>query len=249
MRPDEALWRGCGERLCGHRALLLRRGDRVAHSAPGWSILARLQQEAEVILAALNHPHGLIIGAPWNLQSHSNAGFIWDAQALAAPGAAIPAEKLPAIAAAVVAACDKNDGLADGIIADPRRCTFDPRALTCDGADGNSCLTLRVHSLVGGCSIQPLVARWRQWASVPMPRRHPTNSPRIVVVELVVSGRPQSGCHYRYGIDRLAVCPSAAATVSVIVPRFIPSCLTSISTIGPLVTWCTCVPFATRSQV
>ena len=30
---------------------------------------------------------GLIIGAPWNFQSHSNAGFIWDAQALAAPGA------------------------------------------------------------------------------------------------------------------------------------------------------------------
>ena len=84
---------------------------------------------------------GLIIGAPWNFQSHSNAGFIWDAQALAAPGAAIPAEKLPAIAAAAVAACDKNDGLADGVIPDPSRCTFDPRSLTCTGADGNNCLT------------------------------------------------------------------------------------------------------------
>ena len=84
---------------------------------------------------------GLIIGAPWNLQSHSNAGFIWDAQTLAAPGAAIPAEKLPAITAAVVAACDKNDGLADGVIADPRSCKFDPRSLTCHGADGNDCLT------------------------------------------------------------------------------------------------------------
>jgi feruloyl esterase len=84
---------------------------------------------------------GLIIGAPWNFQSHSNAGFIWNAQALAAPGAAIPAEKLPAIAAAVAAACDKNDGLADGVIADPRACTFDPRSMTCHGADGNNCLT------------------------------------------------------------------------------------------------------------
>ncbi len=84
---------------------------------------------------------GLIIGAPWNFQSHSNAGFIWDAQALAAPGAAIPAEKLPAIAAAAVAACDKDDGLADGVIADPSRCTFDPRSLTCTGADSNNCLT------------------------------------------------------------------------------------------------------------
>lgn len=84
---------------------------------------------------------GLIIGAPWNFQSHSNAGFIWNAQALAAPGAAIPAEKLPAIAAAVVAACDKNDGLADGVVADPGRCTFDPRSLACSGADGDACLT------------------------------------------------------------------------------------------------------------
>ena len=84
---------------------------------------------------------GLIIGAPWNFQSHSNAGFVWDAQTLAAPGAAIPAEKLPAITAAVVAACDKDDGLADSVIADPRRCTFDARSLTCQGAEGNSCLT------------------------------------------------------------------------------------------------------------
>jgi feruloyl esterase len=84
---------------------------------------------------------GLIIGAPWNFQSHSNAGFIWDAQALAAPGAAIPAEKLPAITAAVVAACDKNDGLADGVIANPQTCKFDPRSMTCPGGDGNNCLT------------------------------------------------------------------------------------------------------------
>ena len=84
---------------------------------------------------------GLVIGAPWNFQSHSNAGFIWDAQALAVQGAAIPAEKLPAIAAAAVAACDKNDGLADGVIADPRSCHFDPKSLTCHGADSNSCLT------------------------------------------------------------------------------------------------------------
>jgi len=84
---------------------------------------------------------GLIIGAPWNFQSHSNAGFVWNAQALAAPGAAIPAEKLPAITAAVVAACDKDDGAADGLVADPRTCKFDPRSLTCKGADGNGCLT------------------------------------------------------------------------------------------------------------
>lgn len=84
---------------------------------------------------------GLIIGAPWNFQSHSNAGFVWDAQVLAAPGAAIPAEKLPMITAAAVAACDTHDGLADGVIADPTRCTFDPKMLTCTSANDSRCLT------------------------------------------------------------------------------------------------------------
>ncbi len=84
---------------------------------------------------------GFIIGAPWNFQSHSNAGFIWDAQVMAAAGARIPEEKLPAIAKAVVSACDKNDGVADGIIGDPSRCSFDPKSLTCKGADSSDCLT------------------------------------------------------------------------------------------------------------
>ena len=84
---------------------------------------------------------GLIIGAPWNFQSHSNAGFIWDAQTLAAPGARIPEEMLPAIAKAVVAACDKNDGLSDGIITDPSRCNFDPKSLACSSGQSSGCLT------------------------------------------------------------------------------------------------------------
>jgi len=96
------------------------------------------------LLEAQRYPDdfdGLVIGAPWNYQSHSNAGFVWDTQALAAPGAAIPAEKLPTISKAVLSACDANDGLADGVIADPRRCKFDPAVLTCRGEDTNQCLT------------------------------------------------------------------------------------------------------------
>jgi tannase/feruloyl esterase len=96
------------------------------------------------LLEAQRYPDdfdGFVIGAPWNFQSHSNAGFVWNTQALAAPGAAIPAEKLPAINKAVLAACDANDGLADGVIADPKRCKFDPTVLTCKGEDTNTCLT------------------------------------------------------------------------------------------------------------
>jgi len=84
---------------------------------------------------------GFVVGAPWNFQSHSNAGFVWNAQALSAAGAAIPTAKLPAINAAVLAACDAADGLTDGVIADPLRCSFNPDTLLCSGAETNSCLT------------------------------------------------------------------------------------------------------------
>ena len=84
---------------------------------------------------------GLVLGAPWNFQSHSNAGFVWDAQALSAPGAAIPVSKLNNITAAVLAACDGNDGLVDGILTDPAMCGFNPDTLLCTGTETDSCLT------------------------------------------------------------------------------------------------------------
>ena len=78
---------------------------------------------------------GIVAGAPWNFQSHSNAGFVWNAQALSAPGAAISAAKLPALNAAALAACDGNDGLVDGVIANPATCRFNPAVLLCQGAE------------------------------------------------------------------------------------------------------------------
>ena len=90
------------------------------------------------LLEAQRYPEdfdGLVIGAPWNFQSHSNAGFVWNAQALSEPGASIPAAKLPAINRAVLSACDANDGLVDGVIADPRACRFNPAVLACRDGD------------------------------------------------------------------------------------------------------------------
>ena len=52
------------------------------------------------------------------------------------------ASKLPLIHGAVVAACDKLDGVADGLLDDPRRCHFDPASLLCaPGQDETTCLT------------------------------------------------------------------------------------------------------------
>ena len=85
---------------------------------------------------------GLIAGAPANYWTHIFATFIWDVQALQSdPDSYIPAAKIPALSAAVLAACDAKDGLKDGLVNDPRQCRFDPAALLCKQAEDNSCLT------------------------------------------------------------------------------------------------------------
>jgi TonB family protein len=85
---------------------------------------------------------GIIAGAPANYWTKVFATFIWDVQAMQAePGSYIGANKIPAIAKAVTAACDANDGVKDGVLNDPRTCHFDPKVLLCQQGDADSCLT------------------------------------------------------------------------------------------------------------
>jgi len=53
----------------------------------------------------------------------------------------IPPDKYPAIHEAALQACDALDGVKDGVIDNPNRCTFDPNVLACHGDDGPACLT------------------------------------------------------------------------------------------------------------
>ncbi|HEV2116622.1 MAG TPA: tannase/feruloyl esterase family alpha/beta hydrolase [Terriglobales bacterium] len=85
---------------------------------------------------------GVMAGAPANFWSHLLASALFGVQATTLdPASYIPANKLPAIAAAVNSACDAKDGVADGILNDPRQCHFDPASLVCQNGDSDKCLT------------------------------------------------------------------------------------------------------------
>jgi len=85
---------------------------------------------------------GIVAGAPANYWTHLTAGIMWGAQAAHAgqPGN-LPADKLSLLHDAVISACDRLDGVRDGVLQDPTRCTFDVKPLQCKAADRSSCLT------------------------------------------------------------------------------------------------------------
>lgn len=85
---------------------------------------------------------GLVIGAPGLFLTGNVMRRMWVAQSQMGD-AALPIEKLPLLNKLVYEKCDPADGLADGVIDDPRRCDFSPvRDLPkCAGADAADCFT------------------------------------------------------------------------------------------------------------
>ena len=80
------------------------------------------------LMEALRYPEdfdGIVAGAPVVDFTGVQMWGIWNAQALLGDGN-IPPESLPILAEAVYTKCDGVDGLVDGLINDPRNCTFDP---------------------------------------------------------------------------------------------------------------------------
>jgi hypothetical protein len=99
----------------------------------------------QALMEAQRYPEdydGILAGAPANYFTALLATAAYDAQVLTMDSASfIPPAKIPAIAAAVNAACDEVDGVHDGILNDPRQCHFDPATIQCKGEDSDRCLT------------------------------------------------------------------------------------------------------------
>ncbi len=84
---------------------------------------------------------GIVAGAPANYMTRLSAKYVVAAQVIHKDGGLIPPDKLPMLHRAVLAACDKLDGVADGVIENPARCNFDPATLHCAQGDAATCLT------------------------------------------------------------------------------------------------------------
>lgn len=98
------------------------------------------------VMEAIRYPEdfdGIIAGSPaldytglvattfaWLVQANTSE---YGSQILGAKEAAL-------VGRAVLASCDGVDGLADGLIDDPRRCRFEPEALLCTGTRAEDCL-------------------------------------------------------------------------------------------------------------
>ncbi|WP_233581416.1 tannase/feruloyl esterase family alpha/beta hydrolase [Acidipila sp. EB88] len=106
----------------------------------------------EALMEAQRYPadyDGILAGAPANDWSHMlSAGLDVSRTVNSDPAGYISSLKLPAITRAVLAHCDAQDGLKDGILNDPRTCAFKPETLLCTGEDSLECLTApQVRSL------------------------------------------------------------------------------------------------------
>jgi len=140
--PQHAYWQGC--------------------STGGRQGLAEIQRYP-------NDYDGVIAGAPvYTPLVYSNA--ILRVQAFHKnPASNLLPEHVPLIQKHLLAACDAKDGVADGILTDPRSCTWDPGELACKGGASADCLTPAqvetVRRVYAGVKTKD-----GQWAAMPLMR-------------------------------------------------------------------------------
>ncbi|HEX6496680.1 MAG TPA: tannase/feruloyl esterase family alpha/beta hydrolase [Acidobacteriaceae bacterium] len=144
----------------------------------------------EALMEAQRFPtdyDGILAGAPaYNWSTLLTSAAIGMQTLLLDNASYIPAADVPLIHRAILAQCDKLDGLKDGIIADPRACHFDAARITCKTGHSQRCLTdTQVKSLdtilserkIGDATIPPILPAggeldpngWPSWITGPEP--------------------------------------------------------------------------------
>ena len=134
----------------------------------------------QALVAAERYPEdfdGIIAGAPFN-QSLSVPHMAWVLAANNGPDGKplLGRAEFDLLGKAVLAACDAEDGDADGIIADPQSCAFDPGSLQCPAEDdarnkaGGRCLDPAQVEAARRIYDGPRTRSGRKWSSGGAPR-------------------------------------------------------------------------------
>lgn len=107
-------------------------------------------------------------GAPvYTLQTQTSA--VLRNQTFSRDGGGFTAADLQLAQTAALNACDADDGLKDGLINDPRQCSWDPATIQCAGAKTDSCLSApQVTAL--RTAYQGIRAPDGEWAMLPLNR-------------------------------------------------------------------------------
>lgn len=86
---------------------------------------------------------GVVAGCPSLAPPRNLLSYFWANRVITDHNIDPPLGKaeLDALHRAVVAKCDMNDGIKDGLIGDPRACDFDPSTLLCSASHPAQCLT------------------------------------------------------------------------------------------------------------
>jgi len=102
----------------------------------------------EALHAAQRYPDdfdGIIAGDPGNNRTRLNLQLLWNFEQNHAPhdnaNPLLGPGELRLLHSAVLEACDKLDGVEDGVIGDPRQCHFDASRLLCQPNQSGDCLT------------------------------------------------------------------------------------------------------------
>lgn len=84
---------------------------------------------------------GIVSGAPVNEFTRLHMGQLWTAHAtLVAEDSVLTDDDFALVTDAVLAQCDADDGIEDGVIAHPPSCGFEPRDLVCSSRSDAACL-------------------------------------------------------------------------------------------------------------
>lgn len=120
----------------------------------------------EALMEAQRFPEdydGILAGDPANYFTQLVTMSMWVERAISlAPDSQIPPRKIPTIIGAVQTACDRLDGVSDGVLNDPQQCKFDPSTIVCKHGDADTCLLPAQAEILKKIYLGPQTAKGQQ---------------------------------------------------------------------------------------